>query len=101
TDILELIELFKRSDVIISLDSGSTHLARAAKVKSIISIFCSTPESYYAPLGDKYFALGGKLDCRPCHKRKCKSQNKMACTKLPKVGEVLEIINKMFTEVNL
>ena len=101
TDILDLVELFKRSDIVISLDSGSTHLARAARAKAIIAIFCSTPESYYAPIGEKYFALGGKLECRPCHKRKCNSTNKMACTKLPEVREVLDIINKIYTGVTI
>ena len=99
TTLLELAELFRRADLIISLDSGSTHLARAARAKSIISIFCATPESYYAPVGERYISLAGNLECRPCHKRKCKlKENKGACTKLPSVQEVLDSVNKLFTE---
>ena len=102
TTLLELTELFRRADLVISLDSGSTHLARAAKVKSIIAIFCSTPENYYAPVGEHYISLAGNLECRPCHKRKCKlKNNKLACTKFPSVQEVMDSINKLFTEETL
>ena len=86
--------------MVISLDSGSTHLARAARAKSIVSIFCSTPESYYAPIGERYVALAGNIDCHPCHKRKCR-KNQMACTKLPEAGQVLNVINKLFTGVSV
>lgn len=99
TNLKELIEIFRRSDLIISLDSGSTHLARAAHAKAIISIFCSTPEKYYAPIGENYISFGGKLECRPCHKRKCKN-NTLACTRLPNVEEVLSAVDKLTEKEN-
>lgn len=96
TSLKELIELFRRSDVVISLDSGSTHLAAASNSKCIISIYCSTPKSYYAPIGENHIALSGNLPCQFCHKRKCKlKNNKNACTKLPTVDEVLKIIAEL------
>lgn len=98
TNILELAEVFRRCQLLISLDSGSTHLAWASQKPKIISIFCSTPDSLYAPLGseDKYIALTGKLPCQPCHKRKCPlKKNKNLCTALPEVDEVLNAIHKL------
>lgn len=96
TDISELCELFRHSDLVISLDSGSTHLAWAAQVPKIVSIFCSTPKTRYAPIGnaDKYIALSGNLPCQPCHKKKCPHNNN-ECTKYPSVDEVLCAVNKL------
>lgn len=74
TNLLELIELYRRVDLVLSLDSGSTHLARATNKPFIISIFCSTPAWLYAPKGDKYITLVNK-GCTPCHKRKCSNKN--------------------------
>lgn len=81
TNLLELAELYRRADLVISLDSGSTHLARATNKPAIISIFCSTPTWLYAPLGDKKYVSLEHHACEPCHERKCKSkENKNICT---------------------
>lgn len=98
TNLKELIELFRRTDLLLSLDSGSTHLAWATQKPKIITIFCCTPTVYYAPLGssDKYRALTGNLACQPCHKRKCPlAENKNVCTKSPTVDEVLRNIDEL------
>lgn len=97
TNLLELCEVFKRSDLVISLDSGSTHLAWATQVPKIIAIFCCTPKSRYAPLGstDRYIALQG-ISCQPCHKKHCiNKENPNICTKTPNVEEVLESVKKL------
>lgn len=98
TNILELAEVFKRCDLVISLDSGSTHLAWACGNPKIVSIFCCTPTGLYAPIGspDKYIALSGHLPCQPCHKRKCPlKENQNQCTYLPQVQEVLDAVHKL------
>ena len=98
TNLLELAEFFKRCDLIISLDSGSTHLAWACETPKIISIFCCTPKTLYAPIGDenKYIALSSNLKCQPCHKKHCPlKENKNACTTYPTVDEVINSIEKL------
>ena len=98
TNILELAEVFRRCDLVLSLDSGSTHLAWAAQKPKIISIFCCTPTGLYAPIGpsDKYAAISGHLPCQPCHKRRCRLQeNKNKCTLLPTTEEVLSVVHKL------
>jgi heptosyltransferase-1 len=98
TNLLELAEFFKRCDLVISLDSGSTHLAWACEKPKIISIFCSTPAGFYAPCGtdDKYIALSGNLSCQPCHgKVCCLKENINACTNHPSVQDVLSAVNKL------
>ena len=96
TDLKELIEVFNRGNLLISLDSGSTHLAWATQKIKIVSIFCSTPKTHYAPLGstDKYIALSGDLPCEPCHKRKCPLKTN-ECTHFPAPDEVLKAVKKL------
>lgn len=98
TNLNELIEVFKRGDLLVSLDSGSTHLAWAIQKIKIVSIFCSTPKTHYAPLGndDKYIALSGNLPCEPCHKRKCPLKT-CQCTSLPTPDEVLNAIENLLS----
>ena len=98
TNLLELAEFFKRCNLVISLDSGSTHLAWACEKPKIISIFCSTPAGFYAPCGtdDKYIALSGNLSCQPCHGKVCRlKENINACTNHPSVQDVLSAVNKL------
>jgi len=105
TNLLELAEFFKRCDLVISLDSGSTHLAWACENPKIISIFCSTPEGFYAPVGEKnkYIALSGTLPCQPCHKKHCPiAESPNGCTYLPNVDNVLNAVYKLIpTKENL
>lgn len=98
TNLLELAEFFRRCDLVISLDSGSTHLAWACEKPKIVSIFCSTPKGFYAPVGnnDKYIALAGDLPCQPCHGKHCPlKENKEACTHIPTVDDVVNAIEKL------
>ncbi len=95
TNIKELIEVFKRTDILISLDSGSTHLAWATNIPKIISIFCCTPKERYAPIGDKYIALQ-KCVCAPCHKKKCPKGTNI-CTMYPEVDDVCQALIKIET----
>jgi len=94
TSLEELRAVFERSDLVLSLDSGSTHLAWATQKPKIISVFCATPNTFYAPLGDenKYVSLQNEI-CKPCHKRKCPLKNdKNKCTFSPSPSKVLEAV---------
>ena len=93
TNLEELRELLSRADLVISLDSGTTHLAWAVQTPKIISIFCSTPESLYAPFGnrDRYISLSAKDICPPCHKRKC-PRGTEECTRYPAVKKVYDSV---------
>ena len=97
TNLEELRAVFERSDLVLSLDSGSTHLAWATQKPKIVSIYCATPNTFYAPLGDenKYVAMQSEL-CTPCHKRKCPlKKNKNKCTFSPLPVDVLKTIYQL------
>ena len=97
TNLMELIEVFSRANVVVSPDSGSAHLAWALNKPAVITVFTCTPKDILAPYGDdrKYIALAGNLPCQPCFKKKCKLKaNKNACQNFPTSNEVIEAIRQ-------
>lgn len=96
TDILELMEVFSRANLVMAPDSGSAHLAWATGKPAIITIFTCTPKKTLAPYGnpEKYIAFGGEgLPCQPCFKRKCRlRKNVNACTGFPNPASVIEAV---------
>ncbi len=97
TNLMELIEVFSRANVVVSPDSGSAHLAWALNKPAVITVFTCTPKDILAPYGDdrKYIALSGNLPCQPCFKKKCKKKDNInACQSLPTAEKVIEAIKK-------
>jgi len=103
TNLLELAEVYKRCDMVISLDSGSTHLAWATQKPKIVTIFCSTPYLVYGPYGnkDKYASVTGTLPCQPCHKKHCPMTEGLTnqCTFHPSVEEVYDTVIKLMQKL--
>ncbi len=103
TNVEELRELFLRTKVVVSPDSGSAHLAWASRKPSVVTIFTCTPPKRFGPYGDngKYYSISGvreNLHCQPCFKKKCllKSQtDKNICQNYPKSDEIINIVNSL------
>jgi len=95
TNVEELRELFSRSTVVLSPDSGSAHLAWASANPAVVAIFTCTPAKRFGPYGDsqKYFSVGANLSCQPCFKKKCKLKDKNVCQNLPETAEIINIVN--------
>lgn len=99
TNVKDLIEIFRRADLVIAPDSGSAHVAWATGKPAVISIFTCTPPSLYGAYGnkDKYFAVNGNLECQPCFTKSCpKLKDKDKCLKHPTPQEIINIVNKVF-----
>ena len=99
TDLRDLQEVFSRANLVIAPDSGSAHLARAANIPAVISIFTCTPPKLFGPFGDenKYFSIDGHLPCQPCFVRTCplKGEEHEKCLKYPSADEIINIVNKV------
>lgn len=76
TNLEELAQVFRQSDVVIAPDSGSAHIAWAVSKPYLLTIFTATAANRNAPFGDKCFTFFPKIDCYPCMKRLCKRKNK-------------------------
>ena len=99
TNMSEYIEVLRRADLIVSPDSGASHLGfgviKEGRPK-IFTLFFATSKNVYTPLGEGNLGFPlGKPICIPCHKRKCK-KGTMECTKYIKAEEVFEEIKKIF-----
>lgn len=99
TEIIELIEVFSRANLVIAPDSGSAHLAWATGKPAVIAIFTCTPKEVLGPYGNpmKYISMGGAgLPCQPCFKRKCRlHKNINACVEFPNPADVVEAANRL------
>lgn len=98
TNIEELLELFSRSKIVISPDSGSAHLAWASSNPAVITIFTNTPKNRFGPYGndEKYFSVQSSLPCQPCFKKKCMLEDKQnVCRNFPEAYEIINIVNKI------
>lgn len=95
TDILSLCELFRRSDVVVSVDSGSAHLACALEHPQVICILGPTDEKRNGPFGAEHFSVVSNVFCRPCFKKKCSGN--IECMKELYTQKVSELINKLLT----
>ncbi len=99
TSMSEYIEVLRRADLIISPDSGASHLGFAViqnNKPKIFTLFFATSKNVYTPLGkfNKAFPINEPV-CTPCHKRKCRKKT-MECTKYIKAEEVYSAINEFF-----
>ena len=64
-NIFELVELIKKSEVLICSDSAPMHIGVATNTKTI-AIFGPTDDELLLPKSDKFFAIKNDVPCRPC-----------------------------------
>ena len=96
TTLADLVCIFKNSDLVVSPDSGSAHIAWATGSPKIITLFFATSSQRTAPYGDKYYSLSSKIPCSPCMKKHCKLKtNKNSCIKEIKSEDLINVIKKV------
>lgn len=97
TNLEELAEVFRRSDVVVSPDSGSAHIAWAVSNPAVVTIFSATAEGRCAPFGENCYVLAPKTDCRPCMKRKCRynGSEKNKCCKLLSSNDLIKLLKEI------
>lgn len=95
TDIKELIEVLKRSDIVIAPDTGPVHIAAATNKPFVISIFGSTSAKRTGAWGANHCSITENLNCQPCHTRNCPLKyDKMKCMLALKPSKVINIVKK-------
>ncbi|MFN3568053.1 MAG: lipopolysaccharide heptosyltransferase II [Caldimicrobium sp.] len=70
TNLKELLYLIKRSEIVITVDTGPMHLASLLN-KPIIALFGPTSPQRTGPWSEKYIVLKSNLPCQPCFKKNC------------------------------
>ena len=96
TDIISLLEVFRRADIVVSVDSGSAHLACSVEKPKVLCIIGPTSEKRNGPFGKGNFSFVADISCRPCFKKKCAGNN-IECMRRIQPASVIEHINKLLT----
>lgn len=78
TTLPEMIEWLRRSDVLISNDTGTMHVA-AALQKPVVALFGPTDSAQTGPYGQQQQALRIDLPCAPCMKGRCSYELPLEC----------------------
>ncbi|MDT8448068.1 MAG: lipopolysaccharide heptosyltransferase II [bacterium] len=70
TNLLELIALLSKAQLLVSNDSGAMHIMAALR-RPQVAVFGSTSTLWTAPMNPKARIVSLHLDCSPCFKRNC------------------------------
>ncbi|MGV8058433.1 MAG: lipopolysaccharide heptosyltransferase I [Smithellaceae bacterium] len=76
TSLAELAYLYKKSQMVITTDSGPMHLAAAVKTP-VIALFGPTDPARTGPYGDGHTIIRTKLPCSPCLLKTCPTKKCM------------------------
>ena len=64
-NIFDLVELIKKSEVLVCSDSAPMHIGVATNTRTI-AVFGPTDDETLLPKSDNFIALKNDVDCRPC-----------------------------------
>ena len=89
TSLKTLAAIYRRTQVLITTDSGPMHLA-AAVGTSVVALFGPTAPWRTGPYGQNHAVLRAGIHCSPCFKKECLTTEyeKQACMKRISVEEV-------------
>ncbi|PKN51209.1 MAG: lipopolysaccharide heptosyltransferase II [Deltaproteobacteria bacterium HGW-Deltaproteobacteria-13] len=91
TSLPELACLYKKTQLVISTDSGPMHLA-AAVGTPVIALFGPTDPARTGPYGPGHRVIRTQLPCSPCFLKKCPTKK---CMEDISAGQVFATVEKM------
>ena len=89
TDIKCLAALLKEVDVLISVDTGTVHVAAAVNTP-VIGLYGATPH-FWEPWQTKKVIIRKDIECAPCDKLKC-PRGEAECMSFISVSDVLQAV---------
>ena len=90
TSLTDLAEIFRRTDLFITVDTGATHIAATTGIKMITMYGCTSPDRWH-PINPNAVALTSREPCCPCTKKIC---DEPRCLKNVTPAQVLEAAKK-------
>ena len=101
TSLTDLAEIFRRSDLFITVDTGATHIAATTGVKMITMYGCTSPDRWH-PINDNAIVLTSREPCCPCSvkEEECPSFPKPNCLYNVKPAKVIEAAIKLLEHDN-
>lgn len=96
TNLEQLAQVLQMSDLVISPDSGTAHIAWAVEKPYTITIFTATAKNRTGPIGEKNFSFAPELHCAPCLRPKCRNKkDKFICTKSLSPEQIINKIDEI------
>ena len=65
TSLVDLAAIFKRSDLLVTVDTGATHIAATTGVKMVTMYGCTSPDRWH-PINENAIVFTSREDCCPC-----------------------------------
>lgn len=93
TDLLKLVEMIKRCDVLLTGDSAPMHIAASCNTP-VVALFGPTDPGRHAPPADEVFILTSKVRCMPCYRPVCPKGHER-CMKEIRPEDVFRAIEKV------
>ncbi len=94
TNLPELGYLLKKSDMLLSVDTGTAHIAAAENIDTVV-IFAGTSHKHWAPYGEKVKIIYPQLNCYPCVDKQRKECKNYACLKNVDIDKVIEFCKEI------
>lgn len=66
TSLMELAALFRQSDLLVTVDTGATHIAATTGVPMVVMYGCTSPKRWH-PINENARVLTSEESCCPCH----------------------------------
>jgi ADP-heptose:LPS heptosyltransferase len=92
TSLGELVELLRESDLLLTNDTGTMHLAASLGVP-VVAVFGSTDATLTGPLGAGHRVLQHRVPCGPCFQRECHLD--FACMRGVGAGDVVSAVESL------
>jgi lipopolysaccharide heptosyltransferase I len=98
TSLIEMGSILQQVDLLISNDSGPSHMAAAVNTPTLV-IFGPTNPDRTRPFGDNHHVLKTSYPCQPCHSRVCQNPD-IPCITGVKVYQVFDKAREILTKLN-
>ena len=101
TSLTDLAEIFRRSDLFITVDTGATHIAATTKIKMVVMYGCTSPDRWH-PINKNAVVLTSRENCCPCKFKveDCPSYPKPNCLYHVEPEEVIAAAEKFLQQEN-
>lgn len=100
TNLPELGYLLKQSDLLLSVDTGTAHIAAAEETNTVV-IFAGTSHKHWAPYGDMVKIIHPNLSCYPCSDIRREKCNNYPCLDNIDMESVIKACEQSLENKNL
>ena len=95
TNIFESLSLLKKSKFLLTIDTGTAHMASAVGINCVTLFSSHYHRVIWEAFGNRNKIFRKDIECSPCFDKECRNKS-FACMKAIKVDEVWEYISKNY-----